>query len=463
MPLPDDIHSLRVRPLNDHPIAKNGKHVLYWLQMTHRLEYNFALRYAIEQANELGLPLRVYHGLNENYPHASRRIDAFILQGVKELLHSFAAHSIPYGFYYAKGRVKSILPQLIREAALVVSDDFPAFLAPHFNAKMAQVAKCKYVVVDSHTTIPMRCFDHEEFAAYTIRPKIQRLLSQALIPFQLPRLENKKPMKWPDYFLKKNFNLEKELASRKINQKIAPVHWKGGEKPAQEQAEKFIAERLSNYERDRNAPEKDATSHLSPYLHFGMISPIDVARRVQKKRSIFSESFLEELIVRRDLAYNFCFHNPNYMRFEGLNDWSRQTLNAHRKDLRPYTYSLAQLEKAETHDPYWNAAQREMVLTGKMHGYMRMYWAKKILEWTPSPEKAFEYAIALNDTYELDGRDPNGYTGIAWAIGGKHDRAWNERPIFGKIRYMNDKGLERKFDMEPYLHRFASFPKNGFN
>ncbi len=214
----------------------------------------------------------------------------------------------------------------------------------------------------------------------------------------------------------------------------------------------FIQKKLSGFGDFRNDPSKDFLSNLSPYLHFGQISPLYIALEAKKYRSRGLEVFLEELIVRRELAINFVFYHSEYDRFSCLNEWAKKTLHEHRKDHRTYLYTSHQFEEAETHDRFWNAAQREMLVTGKMHGYMRMYWGKKILEWSRSPEEGFETALFLNNRYELDGRDPNGFAGVAWCFG-KHDRAWPERPIFGKVRYMNEKGLERKFHMEGYLQR----------
>lgn len=450
------LHDKRVIALNEKPENPRGQFVLYWLQMTHRTKTNFALNHAIETANRLGKPLLVYHGLNENYPHANARIHTFILEGVNELYSSFQKMNINYGFYLVHGKVKPILSDLIKKSCAVVSDDYPTFMAPAFNQKMAQFSPVSYVVVDSHTTVPLRYFDKEEWAAYTIRPKIHRVLHEALQPIRTPRLDNQSSVSFPNYFLEKNFSVSEKIRPLKINHDIplAPIH--GGEKNAWKTLDTFVEKKLSSYEKDRNNPSKDATSGLSPYLHFGMISPIDVALHVKKKQSIFSDGFLEELIVRRDLAYNFCHFNTKHTTFAGLNEWAQKTLNEHRRDTREYAYSLKQFEEAKTHDALWNAAQREMVQTGRMHGYMRMYWAKKILEWTRDPEEAFRIAVFLNDKYELDGRDPNGYAGIAWSLGGKHDRAWFSRKIFGKIRYMSGTSLQKKVDVAPYLRKWSA-------
>jgi deoxyribodipyrimidine photo-lyase len=224
----------------------------------------------------------------------------------------------------------------------------------------------------------------------------------------------------------------------------------GGTAEAKKHLQNFIENKLDDYPEHRNDPTKQCVSNMSPYLHFGQISPLYIALQILKTDSSGVDSYLEELIVRRELAINFVFYNTQYDSFEGLPEWPKKTLNEHKKDKRDYLYTARELEKAETHDPYWNAAQKEMTIKGKMHGYMRMYWGKKIIEWTKTPQEAYKTALHLNNKYEIDGRDPNGFAGVAWCFG-KHDRPWKERPIFGKTRYMNANGLRRKFDAEAYV------------
>ncbi len=248
-------------------------------------------------------------------------------------------------------------------------------------------------------------------------------------------------------------NTEKVLKELKIDcsVKISPF-FSGGTNEAKKRLKHFINDKLDEYDSKRNDPIEDCQSNLSPYLHFGQISPLYIAMEILKTESRGKDSFLEELIIRRELSHNFVHYNPKYDCYEALPHWALRTLNFHAKDKREYVYALDQFETAQTHDPYWNAAQMEMVITGKMHNYMRMYWGKKILEWSENPKEAFKIALYLNNKYELDGRDPNGFAGVAWCLG-KHDRAWNERPIFGKIRYMNAAGLERKFNPSAYVKK----------
>lgn len=248
-------------------------------------------------------------------------------------------------------------------------------------------------------------------------------------------------------------DLEKAISKLKIDRGVKKVStFRGGTSAAKEYLQVFLKKKLDYFAQRRNDPTEDSLSHLSPYLHFGQISPLYVALKVLETNSPGKETFLEELIIRRELSMNFVFYNHQYDSFGGLPEWAKKALKEHQKDKKPYLYSLEELEAARTHDPYWNAAQKEMALTGKMHGYMRMYWGKKIIEWSKDPEDAFRHALYLNNKYELDGRDPNSFAGVAWCFG-KHDRPWAERPIFGKVRFMNDKGLERKFEIEKYVEK----------
>ena len=267
----------------------------------------------------------------------------------------------------------------------------------------------------------------------------------------LPTLESH-PFPWPGS--EPAILWDQALAGLAADPGVPAVSWcQPGEDAAQERLEAFRRHGLQHYASDRNDPAREGLSNLSPYLHFGQIAPQRVAWEIQRAEAPLEakQAFLEELIVRRELSDNFCFYTPDYDKFSGFPGWAQETLDRHRHDHREYLYSLQEFDQARTHDALWNAAQLEMVHRGKMHGYLRMYWAKKILEWSTSPEEALEIAIYLNDRYELDGRDPNGYVGVAWSIGGVHDRAWGERPVFGKIRYMSLAGCQRKFKVEQYI------------
>jgi deoxyribodipyrimidine photo-lyase len=310
--------------------------------------------------------------------------------------------------------------------------------------------ECLLLQVESDVIVPVEeTSPKEEYAAATIRSKIKRKLDGFLVP-----LKEHEPFIDSLSLDFDSFNiddLEKAISRLRIDRSVKRVDsFHGGTREAKSHLEVFLEGKLDRFPELRNDPTLDYLSHMSPYLHFGQISPLYIALKVSKTGSPGIEAFLEELIIRRELSMNFIFYNEKYDSFEAIPDWAKKTLKAHEKDRRPYLYSLGELESAKTHDPYWNAAQKQMVVEGKMHGYMRMYWGKKILEWTRTPKEAFRNALYLNNRYGLDGRDPNGFTGVAWCFG-KHDRPWGERAIFGNVRYMNDKGLKRKFDADSYV------------
>jgi deoxyribodipyrimidine photo-lyase len=309
--------------------------------------------------------------------------------------------------------------------------------------------------VDADVVVPTKLFTKEEYAARTIRPKIHKMLEQFLQPLTNPVAHysfKKKP---------KSVAIDSPAVLKQLplNRSVEPVQsFRGGTDAAMRRLNQFLTKQLADYPVARNLPPENGTSGLSAYLHFGHISPLTIALAVHQSAAPpeAKEAFLEELIVRRELAINYVAHNPHYDSLAGAHEWAQNTLREQQNDARPFLYSEAELESAATRDRLWNAAQIEMVKTGKMHGYMRMYWAKKILEWTATPEEAFAIAVRLNDKYELDGRDPNGYTGVAWAIGGKHDRPWApRRPVFGMIRYMSATGMARKFDVKAYINKIA--------
>jgi len=284
-----------------------------------------------------------------------------------------------------------------------------------------------------------------------LRPRINKRLPGYLIKIRHSKpLFNSLDMKFNSFDID---DIELALSKLNIDRNVGPVKtFMGGTTEAKRRLKAFIRDKLDHYDNLRNDPCLDATSNMSPYLHFGHISPLYIALKVLESGSPGKEAYLEELIVRRELSHNFVFYNSKYDRIDCLPPWARNTLNLHSHDKREYVYSLKEFEQAKTNDPYWNAAQKEMVITGKMHGYMRMYWGKKILEWSKNPKEGFRIALYLNNKYELDGRDPNGFAGIAWCFG-KHDRAWGERKVFGKVRYMNAAGLERKFNPKDYVEK----------
>ncbi len=469
------IHPARIHRLNDKP-ARNGGFVLYWMQQSQRAEWNHALEYAVERANALGLPVAVVFGLMDNYPEASERHYAFMLEGLAETFQTLEKRGI--GAFIGRGHPADVALKAGRDAALIVCDMGYLRHQAEWRAKVAEKAGCEVVEVESDVVVPVEtASDHAEYMARTIRPKLLKRLDEFLQPVKTvkprmnangceffrglgnpPRL-GRHPSAGGDSppregwlcLGKDGVGVDGLLQNLKLDRSVgAGSKFKGGTAAAKKRLKKFIAERLAVYEAHSNQPQTDDVSTLSPYLHFGQISPLYIALEIQKADP--KSRFLEQLIVRRELAMNFVWFTPDYDRFSCLPDWAKLTLKNHAKDKREVLYSREQLEQSQTHDPYWNAAMTEMRVTGFMHNYMRMYWGKKVLEWSPSPEEAFETLLAINNNYFLDGRDPNSYAGVAWVFG-KHDTAWAERPIFGKTRYMNAAGLKRKCDIEGYVEK----------
>ncbi|MBD3155569.1 MAG: deoxyribodipyrimidine photo-lyase [Candidatus Aenigmarchaeota archaeon] len=439
----------RARILKDGKISKGP--VIYWMSRDQRMNDNWALIHSQNLALKKNVPLVVVFCLVPEFLGANIRQYGFMTEGLKELGNNLKDKNI--GFELLIGSPGKEIPKFMNEsdAGVLITDFNPLKIKKNWENDVSNKIKVEFHQVDAHNIVP--CWiasPKQEYAAYTFRPKINKKLSEFLDEF--PKIKE-----YPHDRKDNGMDWKKALKSLKVDMKIQEVDWiKPGETEAKEVLRNFIENKLSSYSKDRNDPNKDSQSDLSPYLHFGQISSQRVALEIKKSKvnKDLKEEFLEELIVRKELSDNFCFYSPNYDSFDGFPDWAKKTLNEHRKDKREYNYSFEEFEKAKTHDDLWNAAQMEMVKKGKMHGYMRMYWAKKILEWTESPEKALEIAIHLNDKYELDGRDPNGYVGCAWSIGGVHDRAWKERKVFGKIRYMSYNGCKRKFNVEKYIKKW---------
>jgi deoxyribodipyrimidine photo-lyase len=430
--------SNRARELNHH-LYEQGI-VVYWMNRDQRIDDNWALLEAQYWANEYHVPLVIVFTLiptlGESIDKAHHRIDDWMKQGLNLVQQHSERLNIP--FVILQGSPEQILPKFLQEvkAGLLVTDFSPLRMMRKSRDTLAMQLRIPMIEVDAHNVCPAFFItDKLEWGAYTLRPKIHRALSTYLVPF--PSLK-KQTLAWT--YLGKPFTL-----TRSKNNSFMPPN---------DALKEFIANRLVKYEK-RNDPNEQATSRLSAYLHFGQLSAQRIALEVRAS-GLPSESFLEELIVRKELADNFCLFQPHYDTFEGFPAWAQKTLNAHRNDQREFMYDYPTFAEGKTHDDAWNAAQLQMVKTGYMHGYMRMYWAKKILEWTASPEDALTIANRLNDTYELDGRDPNGYVGTAWAIGGVHDRPWANRPIFGMIRFMNAQGLKRKFDIGQYIRTWLA-------
>ena len=445
------IQKERIKTLNKKEVKK-GIYVLYWMQASQRTEYNHALEYAILKANELKRPLLVFFGITDHFPEANERHYAFMLEGLKEVRQSLEERGIQMVILHQSPEMGAV--RLAKRASLVIVDRGYLRIQRQWRNYVTNQIHCPLIQVESDVVVPVEeVSNKEEYAAATIRSKIHKKLTLFLVP-----LKQKNPVIGSLSLSFKSFaieNIDHALSRLRIDRSVKKVDsFQGGTKGALKHLEVFLEEKLDRYPELRNDPTLDYLSHMSPYLHFGQISPLFIALKALETKSPGTEAFLEELIVRRELSMNFVFYNRQYDSYEAIPEWAKKSLKSHRGDKRQYLYSLEELEQAKTHDPYWNAAQREMVINGKMHGYMRMYWGKKILEWSKTPEEAFRVALYLNNKYELDGRDPNGFTGVAWCFG-KHDRPWGERPIFGNVRYMNDKGLKRKFDADQYVEMMS--------
>lgn len=443
----------RVRLLQEGA-NRNGV-VVYWMSRDQRADDNWALLHALQIANKRQQPLMVVFTLVPTFLEATERQYSFMLKGLHETEQKLRAYLIPFAMLL--GEPAATLPQFLKEvkASVLVSDFDPLKIKRIWKRDVAKELTIPFYEVDAHNVVPaLHVTNKEEFGAYTIRPKIHKLLLEFLTDF--PNLEE--PVVKEHYTQRVDW--EAVYASLTINCEVKEVAaFKPGSAAADRVMQNFLMRKIDHYNDLRNDPTEEFQSDLSPYLHFGQISPQRVAHEafLRVKNVEAKDAFLEELVVRRELADNYCYFNTKYDSFDGLKDWAKLTLDQHRDDRREYLYSLEQFEAAKTHEDLWNAAQLEMVKTGKMHGYMRMYWAKKILEWSESPEEAMRIAIYLNDKYSLDGRDPNGYTGVAWSIGGIHDRAWTERPVFGKIRFMNYNGCKRKFDTAVYIRKCLGY------
>jgi deoxyribodipyrimidine photo-lyase len=440
----------RLKDLNHNPIQQ-GDYVLYWMQQAQRAEYNHALEFAIYQANQVSLPLLVAFGLMDNYPEANLRHYSFMLEGLKDVQEALQQRGIK--LVVQLGSPVEVAIKLAQKAALVVCDRGYLRIQKHWYSHLVQSVRCRVIQVETDVVVPVElASDKCEYAARTIRPKIQRQLERFLCAVETI------PVRQTSLHLNVDgleLNEPQMLAhSLKLNQLAVSPFFKGGASQARAVLASFLAERFERYSQNRNQPQINDSSLMAMYLHFGQISPLDIALQVRQAGGSQqnTETYLEELIIRRELAINFVHFCPNYDSYSCLPDWASKTLGEHRHDKRVFCYDRETLEVAQTHDRYWNAAMQEMFYTGYMHNYMRMYWGKKILEWSASPEEAFETALYLNNRYFLDGRDANSFAGVAWCFG-LHDRPWAERPILGTVRYMNATGLVRKADPEAYVNK----------
>lgn len=443
----------RVRKLNQIP-TKQGR-VVYWMSRDQRIEDNWALLYALQQATNLKQQLQIVFVLAKQFEGATLRQYQFMIDGLQIL--SSQANSLGIPFTIEFGLPNDVFKRLHADETigLLVTDYSPLKIARQWKQAVAKLPFALHEV-DAHNIIPPWVIStKQEYSARTIRSKINRLLPEWLVDFPKiapidVRREKSHPIDW-----------SKVQQSLEVDTSVSPITWlQAGIDAAETQLSNFVANGLEQYSDQRNDPGIDGVSNLSPYLHFGQLSAQRVALLIRNSRhdhSSSAEKFLEELIVRRELAENFCFYNQNYDSTASYPAWAVQSLREHEQDDRPHQYTQEQLELAQTSDPLWNLAQGELLLFGKMHGYMRMYWAKQLLRWTKSVDEAQKIAVYLNDRYELDGRDPNGYAGIAWSLGGVHDRPWPVQPIFGKVRSMSYESTRKKFNQASYAERINNF------
>jgi deoxyribodipyrimidine photo-lyase len=436
------IEKERLKYLNNNTLGDG--YVLYWMQNAQRTEYNHALEYAIKRANDLNKPLVVMFFLITNYPSANYRHYSFMIDGLKEVEESLKKRNIKFVAKLIDAK-EDILSYL--NSSLIIVDKGYMRFEKEWRAYVSSNTSVPLIEVETNVLVPIEeVSNKEEYGAYTIRNKINKHIGSYAKELEIGIINISSLNLDID-----SVNLNNVLDNMKLEYVPKSTIYIGGTSNAKKHLDEFINNKIMHYE-ERNNPKYDYQSNLSPYLHFGQISPL----YIYLKTKDISPAFTEELIVRRELSYNFVYYNNNYDNYKCLPDWAVTTLEKHMVDKRPYIYDLNTLEQYLTFDEYWNTCQKEMVITGKMHGYMRMYWGKKIIEWSNTPYEAFNTMIYLNDKYSIDGRDPNSYAGIAWCFG-KHDRPWTERNIFGMIRYMNSSGLDRKFDMEDYVSKWRKY------
>jgi len=486
MPVP----TIRIRQSNLAPLRQSGDYILYWMIASRRLRYNFALDRALEHCRALGKPLVIVEALRVGYPWASDRLHRFVLDGMVENARYCEARKIVYLPYVepTPGAGKGLLYFLAHEACVVVTDEFPCFFLPKMVASAAKQLAVSLEVVDSNGLLPLRATKQVSQRAFDFRRYLQKELPKHLGEFprvdplsrvklaKVRNLAKLKSSRWPMATAALLAGAKDSLALLSIDHSVKPVALRGGQEAAREHMREFLERKLPRYATDRNEPEMDVASGLSPYLHFGHLAVHEIFAELAKREnwkpenlavrsngsregwwnmSPTAESFLDELITWREVGYNFAVHREDYDQYESLPAWAQKTLKEHAKDEREYVYSLGEFEAAMTHDALWNATQTQLVREGKIHSYLRMLWGKKILEWSRTPQEAATIMLQLNNKYALDGRNPNSYSGIFWVLG-RYDRPWGpERPIFGTIRYMSSENTARKVSVKGYIRKFS--------
>ncbi len=484
-----NINSYRKFERNDNEPNQDGEYILYWMQINRRFQYNYALEYAVAWANKLDKPLLIYEGLSIEYPWASDRFHSFIMEGMKENLDFAAEHNLNYYSFVEpeEGAGKGLFYALAENACTVISDEYPVFIIKKHNERVADKIDVPFTTIDSNGIIPLGVTDKDPYSAYLFRKVMQKHFKEAFTnpPKKDPidELENTDKVDLSESFLKEYPSADEHLndipeaiSKLDIDHEVGVLEISGTRQAALGKLGRFVGHDLLEYDDKRNDPDAKKTSGLSPWLHFGKISEYEIVKTVfdhqpegwsledltpngGKNAGFFNgnesiESFLDEVITWREVGFHYAHHVDNYDEFESLPDWAKKTMAEHKDDEREWVYSLEELEFSKTHDELWNAAQTQLREEGIIHNYLRMLWGKKVIEWTPDHRTALEYLIELNNKYAIDGRDPNSYSGIFWCFG-RFDRAWQERDIFGKLRYMTSDSTRKKVKLDQYLAKYG--------
>ena len=485
-----NFNSIRVFKRNQNEPNPDGEFVLYWMQINRRFHYNFALEYAVGWANKLDKPLLILEAFSCDYPWATDRTHTFMMQGMKEHLETIDRRSLNYLPFVEKepGRYEQLLMSLANRASLLVTDEYPVFIMKERNSTLPDQIHIPYYSVDSNGLIPLALTEKDPYSAYLFRKTMQKHFVEAYTnpPKENPmdELSNRSHIQIPDSIFEGLPDSESALANipefiseLSIDHSVKPIQWHGGRFAALKQMDHFLENDLMQYGEKRNDPDENKTSQMSAWLHFGKISEYEIVKEILAHQpqgwdldsirynngtrdGFFNgissiDAFLDELITWREVGFHFAHHRVDYDQYESLPDWALETLNEHKNDPREWIYSYEELAGSQTHDEIWNAAQTQLREEGIIHNYLRMLWGKKVLEWTPNPETALQYLIDLNNTFAIDGRDPNSYSGIFWCFG-RFDRAWQERPVFGKIRYMTSDSTRKKVKLNQYLSRYGN-------
>lgn len=485
-----NINSYRKFSRNNEPVNESGDYVLYWMQINRRFEYNFALEYAVAWANKLDKPLLIYEGLNIDYPWASDRMHAFLMQGMQENQRIAVERGINFYSYVEPQSEagKGLFYTLAEKACCVISDEFPVFIIRKHNERVADRINVPFTTIDSNGLIPLGITDKDPYSAYLFRKIMQKHFVEAYTnPPQkdpLADLNKTERIQLDDSFLSKyrsamdeESDIEQVISGLDIDHSVKIVDVDGSRVGALKKLDYFIQNALMEYDEKRNHPDEKKTSGLSPWLHYGKISEYEIVKTALdqqpanwdlsqitpnggKNTGFFNgdqniQGFLDEVITWREVGFHYAHHRPDYDEFDSLPNWVKETMREHERDERKWIYSLEELEQSQTHDDIWNAAQTQLREEGIIHNYLRMLWGKKVIEWTPDYRTALDYLIELNNKYALDGRDPNSYSGIFWCLG-RFDRAWQEREVFGKLRYMASENTRKKVKMKNYLAKYGS-------